>query len=82
MKSQCNWSIDNMNIKVTIFIIFNFSFGNIIMNPYLQTVSTNSIYILVECTTTDIVTVNYGLTPSFGLSTKTSFFQNNLMKGS
>lgn len=71
-----------MNIKVTILIIFNFLFGNIIMNPYLQAVSANSIYILVECTTTDIVTVNYGLTPSFVFHKKTSFFQNNLMKGS
>ncbi|MCX6165874.1 MAG: hypothetical protein NTU73_13600 [Ignavibacteriae bacterium] len=63
-----------MNTKVIIFFIFNFLLGNKIMNPYLQSVSTNSIYILVECTT-DIVTVNYGLTPSFCLSAKTSFFK-------
>jgi hypothetical protein len=44
------------------------------MNLYLQIVSINYIYIHVEYTTTDIITVNYGLTPSFGLSVK-SFFK-------
>ena len=43
----------------------------IIMQPYLQAVTQNSIYVLVECNVTDTVFVNYGLTSSFGSIAKT-----------
>jgi len=42
------------------------------MSPYLQAVTTNSIYVCVECSTADTVTVNYGTSPGFGLSVKTA----------
>jgi predicted phosphodiesterase len=50
------------------------SFADIVMQPYLQAVSTNSIYVLVEATTTDTVTVNYGLTISYGSTAKTESY--------
>lgn len=43
----------------------------IIMSPYLQAVTTNSIWVVVECNSADTVNVNYGLTSSFGFSAKT-----------
>jgi phosphodiesterase/alkaline phosphatase D-like protein len=38
------------------------------MQPYLMGVTSNSVYVLVECTTTNAVTVNYGLSTSYGMS--------------
>ena len=43
------------------------------MPPYVQAVLPNSAYILVETSTPDTVTVNYGLTPGYGLVAKTEF---------
>ena len=48
------------------------SYSAISMSPYLQAVTTNSIYVCVECSTADTVTVNYGTTTSFGLIAKTT----------
>lgn len=48
------------------------SYSAISMSPYLQAVTINSICVCVECSTADTVTVNYGTTPSFGLTAKTS----------
>ena len=42
------------------------SFANMLMTPYLQAVSTSSIYVLVECDTSDIATVEYGTTTIMG----------------
>jgi acid phosphatase type 7 len=39
---------------------------SLVMTPYLQAVTTNSIYVLVETTSAESVTVEYGLTPSYG----------------
>jgi hypothetical protein len=62
-------------IKILIILITlctaGFLFPNILMKPYLQAVSTNSIYVLVECNTPDTVTINYGITVAFGLTAKT-----------
>jgi len=55
--------------KSTILVLYLFVLNvqaNISMQPYLMGVTTNSVYVLVECTTTDPVTVNYGLTISYG----------------
>ena len=41
------------------------------MKPYLQAVTTNSIWVMVECTTRDTVTVDYGSTSSYGSNAKT-----------
>jgi hypothetical protein len=45
--------------------------AEILMQPYLQAVTTNSIYVMVECSTTDTVTVSYGTSLSFGEIAKT-----------
>jgi predicted phosphodiesterase len=45
--------------------------GTILMSPYLQAVTTTSIYVLVESSTTDTVVVEYGLTGSYGLRART-----------
>ena len=61
----------------SIFILLLFfntlSFSSISMTPYLQSLSSNSVCVCVECTTADTVTVNYGLTSSFGSSARTTF---------
>ena len=38
------------------------------MTPYLQAVTTASVYVLVECSSNDTVTVNYGLTNTYGMT--------------
>jgi hypothetical protein len=45
--------------------------SDIIMSPYLQAVTQNYIFVLVECSTADTVTVNYELTPSYGNTART-----------
>ena len=40
--------------------------ATISMQPYLMGVQATSVYVLVECSTTAAVTVNYGLTTSYG----------------
>ena len=57
--------------KATIFVLFLFAFNlhaSISMQPYLMGVTSNSVYVLVECSTTDPVTINYGLTTSYGMA--------------
>ncbi len=43
----------------------------IIMQPYLMGVQTNSVWVLVECSTPDTVIVDFGTTPSYGSTAKT-----------
>jgi predicted phosphodiesterase len=45
--------------------------GPMLMSPYLQAVTTNSIYVLVESSSTDPVTVEHGLTTAYGKSART-----------
>ena len=63
-------------MKVKIFFLIAFLCGGvnaaIIMQPYLMGVQTNSVWVLVECSTNDTVTVDYGTTPSYGSTAKTS----------
>ena len=50
-------------------VVFSSAFaqsGALIMTPYLQAVTTKSIYVLVESTSADVVLVEYGVTPSYG----------------
>ncbi|MDR3667335.1 MAG: metallophosphoesterase [Ignavibacteriaceae bacterium] len=50
-----------------IFLLFIANLhATISMQPYLMGVTSNSVYVLVECSTTDPVTVSYGLTASYG----------------
>jgi hypothetical protein len=44
----------------------------IIMQPYLMGVQTNSVWVLVECSTADTVTVDFGTSPSYGSTARTS----------
>jgi hypothetical protein len=54
-------------IIVFSFIVFpSFTYASIIMQPYLQAVTKNSIYILVECDSRDTVTVDYGISKEYG----------------
>ena len=46
--------------------------GRMLMSPYLQAVTTTSIYVLVESTSTDPITVEYGLTKSYGFQAQTA----------
>ena len=78
----CNINFNNMKrIILLIFLVLlvKASSADIVMSPYLQAVTTYSIYVLVECTTNSPVTVNYGLTTSYG-SVATS--ESNLPTGS
>lgn len=47
------------------------TFAAIVMEPYLQSVTSNSVYVLVESNSTSTVTVNYGITPSYGTTATT-----------
>jgi len=62
-----------MKTKLFFFIIAFVANVNaaIIMQPYLMGVQSNSIWVLVECSTTDTVTVDFGLTPAYGSTAKT-----------
>jgi acid phosphatase type 7 len=55
-----------------ILVCFN-SYADIIMNPYLQAVTQNSVYVVVECNSKEMVTVNYGISSSLGSIIKTEF---------
>ena len=44
------------------------------MKPYLQAVTTSSVYVLLECTTTDTVTAEWGPTTSYGSAATTEFY--------
>lgn len=49
--------------------------GPMMMSPYLQAVTTNSIYVLVESSSADTVVVEYGLTSSYGSRARTESFE-------
>ncbi|MEI6899083.1 MAG: metallophosphoesterase [Bacteroidota bacterium] len=53
-----------------VFLVF-LANGRILMKPYLQAVTTHSIYVLVECDSKDTVTVRFGLTNSYDQLSKT-----------
>lgn len=57
-------------VLITLVYCLGAVHGEIIMKPYLQAVTTNSVYVLVECSTRDTVIVNYGLTSSYGSNAK------------
>jgi hypothetical protein len=62
---------NQMMKKASILVLFLFVMSvqaNISMQPYLMGVTSNSVYVLVECSTTDPVTVNYGFMPSYGMT--------------
>jgi predicted phosphodiesterase len=45
--------------------------SSLVMTPYLQAVTTNSIYVLVESTSADTLSVEYGTTTSYGSHSRT-----------
>ncbi len=53
---------------ITYIFINNTVFGAMVRTPYLQAVTQNSVYVLVECDSSDNVTVEYGRTTSYGNS--------------
>jgi len=46
--------------------------AKIIMTPYLQAVTSNSVYVMVECDRPDTVTVSYSLTPDKWLTARSA----------
>lgn len=55
-----------------VFLLFIASVqGKILMKPYLQAVTANSIYVMVECDSRDTVTVKFGISPSYGSTAET-----------
>ena len=46
--------------------------GGVLASPYLQAVTTSSVYVLVESTSTDAITVEYGLTKAYGFQAQTA----------
>ncbi|MGE5549673.1 MAG: DNRLRE domain-containing protein [Bacteroidota bacterium] len=58
-------------VVISLLLFSTAAFGAIIMKPYLQAVTTNSVYVLVECGTTGTVTVQYGPTTSYTMSATT-----------
>jgi hypothetical protein len=53
-------------------LLFYSGHAKILMKPYLQAVTTNSIYVMVECDSQDKVTVNFGVEGSLGLVASTT----------
>jgi predicted phosphodiesterase len=45
--------------------------GSMLMRPYLQAVTQNNISVMVESSSTDSVTVDYGLTIAYGMTART-----------
>lgn len=68
-----------MKLKLSVFFLVCLSSssysrqqaGPMLMPPYLQAVTTNSIYVLVESTSSDPVTVEFGPTAAYGKSART-----------
>jgi predicted phosphodiesterase len=54
--------------------------ARILMTPYLQSVTTNSIYVMVECDSRDTVWVDYGRTAAYGHSATTSIIVSPIAK--
>ena len=51
-----------------------------LMQPYLQAVTHNSIYVLVESDSTSTVTVEYGLTTSYGMTATTESYEETIYR--
>ncbi len=54
--------------------------ARIIMAPYLQSVTTNSIYVMVECDSRDTVWIDFGKTATYGHSATTSIIVSPIAK--
>jgi predicted phosphodiesterase len=72
-------------MKKTIFIFLLLSAAvlsqaKILMTPYLQSVTTNSVYVLVECDSRDTVWVDFGRTANYGRTAATTFIEHTTSK--
>ena len=54
--------------------------GTLVMTPYLQAVTTKSIYVLVESTSADVLSVEYGTTESYGSRASTESIEQTTEK--
>jgi acid phosphatase type 7 len=72
-----NEMIKKATILVMVLFIVRIQ-ANIIMQPYLMGVTSNSVYVLVECSTTDPVTVNYGISTSYGMTATDELYSATL----
>ncbi|MEI6434923.1 MAG: metallophosphoesterase [Bacteroidota bacterium] len=59
-------------IAICLTILFQAHiFARIIMQPYLQAVTTSSVFVLIECDSPDTVEVKFGTSKTYNLSAKT-----------
>lgn len=61
-------------VLLVLIIIFENSYAKILMQPYLQAVTENSIYVMVESDKKNDVTVLYGSDSKYGKENKTEFY--------
>ncbi len=54
--------------------------ARILMTPYLQAVTTNSVYVMVECDSRDTVWVDFGMTATYDHSATTSIIVSPMAK--
>ena len=52
------------------------AFGSFLTSPYLQGLTTNEVYVLVESSTQDTVFVDFGLTTAYGKTAKTAIISS------
>ena len=72
-----------MKKTILFFLLFAIAVASqdkILMTPYLQSVSTNSVYIMVESDTRDTVWVDYGRTATYGRIAFTSLIVPTMAK--
>jgi predicted phosphodiesterase len=72
-----------MKKSILCFLLVAIAIGaqaKILMTPYLQSVTTNSVYVLVECDSRDTVWVDFGRTTNYGLSAVTSIIESTTAK--
>ena len=66
-----NLSLASIAAVLLLLTLTTRSFGAMKMAPYLQAVTTNSVYVMVECDSQSNATAQYGLTTSYGITAVT-----------
>ena len=70
-KRKSLFTVFALILAMTSVMLFSVGNANTVMMPYLQAVTTNSIYTLVECDSTATAYADYGLTTSYGSTVTT-----------
>lgn len=72
--------VKKINLFFLLFLIGIGAQAKILMTPYLQNVTTNSVYVLVECDTKDTVWVDYGRLMAYGRTATASVISETSAK--